>query len=181
MRMVDMKCFDRLKCINRRMRDLINLFLFEGDLLRPNFGRPVDPEAVRQGGASVLKFEKPPELSSLDAFTRGYFLAALTTYDTSNEDEAFYEGLAVEAINEMIADCERFQRENHETLGDYYDFGLDEEQAGVDFWLTRCGHGAGYWDRGAEEAGDKLTAAAKAFGNCDLYRGDNGKIYAFSG
>jgi hypothetical protein len=30
------------------------------------------------------------------------------------------------------------------------------EQAGIDFWLTRNRHGAGYWDRGLGITGDKL-------------------------
>jgi len=51
-----------------------------------------------------------------------------------------------------------------------------DEQLGHDFWLTRNGHGAGFWDRGLAE-GDALTAAAKTFGNVDLYVGDDGLIY----
>lgn len=49
--------------------------------------------------------------------------------------------------------------------------------AGHDFWLTRAGHGAGYWDRGLEELGARLTAAAKAYGNVDPYIADDGQIY----
>ena len=50
-------------------------------------------------------------------------------------------------------------------------------RAGHDFWLTRNGHGAGYWDRGLGEVGDALTTAAEVYGSCDLYVGDDGKIY----
>ena len=49
--------------------------------------------------------------------------------------------------------------------------------AGHDFWLTRNGHGAGFWDRGLGEVGDRLSNACKAFGSYDLYIGDDGKIY----
>lgn len=52
----------------------------------------------------------------------------------------------------------------------------DDTQNGHDFWLSRNGHGAGFWDRGYEN-GDALHAAAKTFGECDLYVGDDGKIY----
>jgi len=46
------------------------------------------------------------------------------------------------------------------------------EQAGHDLWLTRCGHGAGFWDRGdlyvMSENGvnyaDLLTERAEAYG-----------------
>ena len=44
-------------------------------------------------------------------------------------------------------------------------------QAGHDFWLTRCGHGAGFWDRGnlyVTESGcdakDLLTERAQSYG-----------------
>jgi hypothetical protein len=50
------------------------------------------------------------------------------------------------------------------------------DQFGHDFWLTRNGHGAGFWDRG-HEAGSELTKWAKTFGTSDLYVGDNGKLY----
>lgn len=45
--------------------------------------------------------------------------------------------------------------------------GTAEEYAGHDFWLTRNGHGAGFWDRGLGELGDRLTAAAKGYGSAD--------------
>ena len=56
--------------------------------------------------------------------------------------------------------------------------GLNSEQIGHDFWLTTNGHGAGFWDRGLGEIGDRLTRAAKVYGGTDLYVGDDGKIYA---
>lgn len=36
-------------------------------------------------------------------------------------------------------------------------------QAGHDIILTANGHGAGFWDRGLGEAGDKLTAATRGY------------------
>lgn len=53
----------------------------------------------------------------------------------------------------------------------------DIEHAGHDFWLNRCGHGAGFWDRGLGELGDRLSDAAKVYGNVDLYIGDDGLVY----
>jgi len=46
---------------------------------------------------------------------------------------------------------------------------LSDEQAGHDFWLTRNGHGAGFWDRGLLLLGYVLTQASKEFGVVDLY------------
>lgn len=42
-----------------------------------------------------------------------------------------------------------------------------EHRAGHDFWLTRQEHGAGFWDRGLGELGNRLTEAAKSFGSAD--------------
>lgn len=47
--------------------------------------------------------------------------------------------------------------------------GLAPEVAGHDFWLTRNGHGTGFWDRGLGAAGDRLTAAAHVYGDVNLY------------
>lgn len=50
-------------------------------------------------------------------------------------------------------------------------------QMGHDFFLTRCGHGVGFWDRGLGELGDRLTEISGEFGDSSLYVGDDGKIY----
>lgn len=81
--------------------------------------------------------------------------------------------LAPETLAQMQADCEKFIQENA---------GYLEERAakygGHDFWLTRNGHGAGFWDGDwSDRAGEHLTNAAKKFGEVNLYV-ENGKIYA---
>jgi hypothetical protein len=54
-------------------------------------------------------------------------------------------------------------------------------QVAHDFWLTRNGHGAGFWDDpkywGGQKNADALSKAAEAMGGKDLYVGDDGKIY----
>lgn len=54
-----------------------------------------------------------------------------------------------------------------------------EESLGHDLWLTAQGHGAGFWDRGAGELGERLSEAARlsGFAGADLYAGDDGLIY----
>jgi hypothetical protein len=54
--------------------------------------------------------------------------------------------------------------DNAEDLADI-DFGTH----GFDFWLTRNRHGAGFWDRGYGQVGDKLSEAAKSFGESYIY------------
>lgn len=50
------------------------------------------------------------------------------------------------------------------------------ESDGHDFWLTRGGHGAGFWDRGYGDIGRIVTAACKTFGSDDVYVGDDGRL-----
>lgn len=53
-------------------------------------------------------------------------------------------------------------------------------RGGHDFWLTRNGHGAGFWDRpdvyGKDEA-EELSSLARGMGSVDLYVGDDGMIH----
>ncbi len=75
----------------------------------------------------------------------------------------------------MAADCAKFERDNSELLAK----AGDDSQNGHDFWLTRNGHGAGFWDRGyPKEIGDVLSDKARAYGAVDLYIGDDKKIHA---
>lgn len=57
--------------------------------------------------------------------------------------------------------------------------GYSWERAGHDFWLTRNGHGAGYWDRDElpQRTRDALTAWAHGMGEVSAYLGDDGKVY----
>lgn len=45
----------------------------------------------------------------------------------------------------------------------------DAECFGHDLWLTRGHHGAGFWDRGLGELGERLTKAAHRLGECYIY------------
>jgi hypothetical protein len=133
----------------------------------------------------------------VDEFTRAYMECALwSSTDTVNgedvnlDDNHCIEDIAPETLGKMIADCQKFQVQYSALLKTAYSMqhktreGLQDytpSQAGHDFWLTRCGHGAGFWDRGLGEAGEKLTEACgfrTAFDNIDLYIGDDGKIHA---
>lgn|SRR5262245_25049507 len=121
----------------------------------------------------------------MDLFTKAYiecaFWASIASIDFRDEDEPNgtpmdenYDSsdLAPEALTSMMMDCQDFREANAELLA-----GIDPEQAGHDFWLTRNGHGAGFWDRGLGEVGSKLTDAAHAYGSSDLYVGDDGLVY----
>lgn len=89
--------------------------------------------------------------------------------------------LTPEAREQMAEDCRQFVSSNRELLSAAEDvdpiYGAD--RAGHDFWLTRNGHGAGFWDRGLGATGDRLTEAANAYGSADLYVDDSGSVSHF--
>jgi hypothetical protein len=116
----------------------------------------------------------------MDTFTTAYIEAALwsslDTYGRPLDEMHGVDDISKECLASMVADCEAFQQEETTWLR-----GLDSEQCGHDFWLTRNGHGVGFWDRGLGVAGDMLTRAANIYGSVDLYVGDDGKIYCCVG
>jgi hypothetical protein len=56
--------------------------------------------------------------------------------------------------------------------------GQRADRAGRDFYLTRQGHGAGFWDGGWPIYGETLTKISKGYGSVGLYLSDNGEIDA---
>jgi len=114
-----------------------------------------------------------------DRAIQAYIEAALWT-STDEEGETF-ESLNFDAqdiegksIANMAADVEDFVSANEEKLDES---GLEPEQIGQDFWLTRNRHGAGFWDRGLGKVGRELSDAAHVYGSSDLYIGDDEKLH----
>jgi len=81
--------------------------------------------------------------------------------------------IAPETMAQFRTDCAAFAESCAADLE-----GMTPEQAGHDFWLTRNGHGAGFWDRGLGERGERLTQVARPYGEVELYVGDDGQIWA---
>ena len=108
---------------------------------------------------------------TLDTFTAAYIECALwSTCDMP--PEATVDDIAPETLARMVADCREFQEIHID------DILPNLELAGHDFWLTREGHGAGFWDGDWTDAvGKRLTAASKAYGSFNLYVGDDGKVH----
>jgi len=137
----------------------------------------------------------------LDAFTQGYIEALFFTSGDpcgsfndgeagENDDLTAVRGfadLAPETLAAIIEDCREFQkqtapeRDNGSALWRYLEHGRAEEsraKMGRDFWYTRNGHGAGFWDGDwPEPYASQLTTAAKDFHVQDAYLGDDGKVY----
>ena len=119
-------------------------------------------------------------LLQLSEFTKAYIATALWSSSASGVSEGDdYETLDAFGMHDidaatlavMVADCEKFQADNAADLADENclrcgpDYG-PAGHAGHDFWLTRNGHGAGFWDGDWQEpAATRLTAAAEAFGD----------------
>jgi hypothetical protein len=59
--------------------------------------------------------------------------------------------------------------------------GQNSTQVAHDFWLTRNGHGAGFWDGDYEQdkLGDTLTALSEQIGSCDLCVGKDNLVYVY--
>ena len=85
-------------------------------------------------------------------------------YDASDIDRS--------TLNRMMRDSIAFLKKNGDDIGSKY------ARAGHDFWLTRNGHGAGFWDGDwPEPEATRLTRSSERYGPFDLYVGDNGTIY----
>lgn len=113
-------------------------------------------------------------VASLDEFTAAYIRCALWSSTNVLAEEGAddlslealgcsYEDIALATLREMVRDCRDFQRANRADL-----IGWGDDQAGYDFWLTRNGHGAGFWDRGRGAQGERLSAASKPYGSVNL-------------
>lgn len=119
-------------------------------------------------------------------FVRAYIHAMLWSTNDDNdqplEDNYGVSDLSPESLAKIVEDCGRF-------LADVESAGIDldqnllvdgdaDERAAFHFWLTRNGHGAGFWDGDWSEAvEDKLTKLAESFGEVWPYVGDDGQIY----
>jgi hypothetical protein len=69
-------------------------------------------------------------------------------------------------------DCRNFIDETRELLDEAVALGRGWDSLGHDFWLSRNGHGAGFFDRGREEVWRKLQTAAKVHGEAHFYLSD---------
>lgn len=132
----------------------------------------------------------PVALDTLTPFERAYCECALWSSNDNSTPQGgepldknhSIEDIDAYTIRQMILDCQKFTSQYSAEIasGCARSRGADDCQcAGHDFWLTRCGHGAGFWDGDwPEPQAAILTAASKAFGNVDLYVGDDCKIHA---
>jgi hypothetical protein len=116
------------------------------------------------------------DLAGADDFLRGYLTAAEWLLDEEIDRDAVI-GWAPHAVADAAEDCKAFQEANAADLAEYARItGRAMESAGIDFWLSRNGHGAGYFDRGNGAVFDRLQDAARVWSSRDVWLGEDGLL-----
>jgi hypothetical protein len=77
-----------------------------------------------------------------------------------------------ESVDRARSEVVAFLHDNRDDLTE-----LSPDDIGHNFALTRDHHGAGFWDMGLGERGDRLTAASHPYGDTGAYVGDDGQVY----
>ncbi len=103
---------------------------------------------------------------------RGYIECMLfADKPTDDQDQTIdFDGLSTKINNRIDVDIYSFIKKADNLIAK----ALEKDQyflenIGHDFWLTRNGHGVGFWDRDLGEVGEKLTKIAESFGTAHLY------------
>ncbi len=157
------------------------------EMMRGNLGElPTEVKASQDVMRALLACLEGNQ-EELDEFTEAYIEAALWSSsddaDDPLEDHYGVHDIASESMVKIKSDCQKFQQDNAELLAAAYEMYAPRDGytgpalAGHDFWLTRQGHGVGFWDRGLGDVGKKLTEACKKFGETYFYVGDDGQIF----
>ena len=124
-----------------------------------------------------------PARPIVPSYVGHYIAAALwSSNDESDErgGEPFDANYTIDDVSDAsiiraIADCDAFIERAGAMIQER---GVD--QAMHDLWLTRNGHGAGFWDGDWPEHGDALTELTKEqFGEVFLVLGDDGEIHFY--
>lgn len=84
-----------------------------------------------------------------------------------------------EGSQQQRKECESFIAENREAVDFLLENGIEMSTILHNFWLTRCGHGSGFWDSPEkfDPYTEQLTDSSKRYGEKWVYIGDDGVIY----
>ena len=127
--------------------------------------------------------EKGGEVGGIDVdeVVRHFIISGLwASYDDNEENlDRNYgiEDVSSKSVKEIKEKTIKFLNENIDILKKLK---MSEESIGHDLFLDSQGHGAGFWDRGYGEDGNKLSKSAKKiFPSDQPYVGDDKKIYFY--
>ena len=122
--------------------------------------------------------------SDFNEFFNGYVDCALWSSTDDSEDsggeplDANYgkSDIDKKALRDWKKDCVAFMRWEKSDLKKFMDeTGVGWGSCGHDFWLTRNGHGAGFWDGDwPSKLGQFLTKASKVYGSCEIESSPDG-------
>lgn len=116
--------------------------------------------------------------TGIDQFVKSYIetlLWASTDDDGEPLDDKYSDAdISEDSLANIKKDAVKFLEDAESLIDGNY------RGAGHDFFLTRNGHGAGFWDGDWGDNGDALTELSKKFGEQHVYVGDDGKVYADS-
>lgn len=118
-------------------------------------------------------------MTALQLMTDAYITAMHWASTDENGDPLDNYPTAAEAKDIAATTCNNFLKVHGDDLaivmGLHPHYGY--EQAGHDLFLTREGHGAGFWDRDLGHYGDVFTKYCQSIGAADPYVGDDGYVY----
>lgn len=119
-------------------------------------------------------------MTKLEQFIRG-FTNCLYFVDTGDEGDPPSElELSTQALEYIRDVCTEFWNEHQDTIAEASCRSFDitkEDRAGFDFYLTRNGHGAGFWDGDwSEPHATILSDASEGYGDEYVYEDEDGTI-----
>lgn len=133
---------------------------------------------IEESNESKKESSMKVKAADVDTIVKSYLIAALWSTTNFETEEPWDATRGVNDFSQKAeAEARRVVTEFVQKAGDLLN-GLGPEQIGHDLWLTRNGHGAGFWDRGLGEAGEKLTELSQSLGEDDIYADEqNGELH----
>lgn len=119
-------------------------------------------------------------LDKITGAIKGGYIRALYFTDCGDIDQPAVDiELSSDALSRIDSDIARFIE-----LIQFADLpdSVTYDQLGIDFWLTRNGHGTGFWDRHdvyGEQLAKLLTNISKSFGEVWPYESDNNELEVY--
>ncbi len=121
------------------------------------------------------------KIEQFNEFLKGYIecidFTEEETLRVGEEPIDVVEALSHEALARIYSDCVDFFFNEYRRLQLIISYSYTYGHAGHDFWLTRNGHGAGFWDRGFKEDGEELADHARIYCAVEVYCEYDGKVH----